>query len=193
MNNNLATVKTMIRTSRLASKRAGFMIRKCKGFTLIELLVVITVLGILAAGVLMTLNPVDQIKKARDAHRKSDLAQIQKMLDTYNIDHGSYPATADVNFGSQFFTYGVLPDDPITTQHYGYESVDNGTGYRLFAKLERCNDPQILSEIVSNCNTGQYVYNYSVTSSNLAIGGPDGIGPTNAPTSTPTITPTPGP
>ena len=47
-----------------------------KGFTLIELLIVIAVLSILAVAVLSAINPVEQLRKARDAGRKSDAAEL---------------------------------------------------------------------------------------------------------------------
>lgn len=37
-----------------------------KGFTLVELLIVIAVIGVLAAVLLMAINPVEQLNKARD-------------------------------------------------------------------------------------------------------------------------------
>lgn len=51
------------------------------GFTLVELLIVIAIIGLLASGLMMILNPVAQIQKANDARRKSDLGQVQKALE----------------------------------------------------------------------------------------------------------------
>ncbi len=47
-----------------------------KGFTLIELLVVIAILGILAAVVLVAINPGQRIAAARNSRVKADLASI---------------------------------------------------------------------------------------------------------------------
>ncbi|MBU4016638.1 prepilin-type N-terminal cleavage/methylation domain-containing protein, partial [Patescibacteria group bacterium] len=44
-----------------------------KGFTLIELLIVIAVLGILATGVLIALDPIEQINRGRDSGRVSSV------------------------------------------------------------------------------------------------------------------------
>ena len=65
--------------------------RNIKGFTLIELLVVIAVLGVLAAGLLVLINPAGQMAKARDAGRKSAIRQIAKALDSYSAAYGAYP------------------------------------------------------------------------------------------------------
>ena len=66
-------------------------IRSGAGFTLVEVLVVITILAILLAATLATIDPFTQIKKAHDAERKHDLVQIRDALDTYYNDHSCYP------------------------------------------------------------------------------------------------------
>ena len=54
-----------------------------KGFTLIELLIVIAILGILAAAVLVAVNPAKRQKQARDSARKSDIGQLATALQAY--------------------------------------------------------------------------------------------------------------
>jgi prepilin-type N-terminal cleavage/methylation domain-containing protein len=62
--------------------------KSTQGFTLIELLVVIAIVGILSAIVLSSVNAARV--KARDARRKSDLAQITKALEVYYSNNNSY-------------------------------------------------------------------------------------------------------
>jgi len=57
-----------------------------RGFTLIELLVVISIIGLLASVVLISLNSARS--KARDAKRKADLRQILTGIDLYVNDNG---------------------------------------------------------------------------------------------------------
>ncbi len=57
-----------------------------KGFTLIELLIVIGVLAILSVAVVLTLNPAELLRQARDSTRLSDLATIKSALALYLVD-----------------------------------------------------------------------------------------------------------
>ena len=66
-----------------------------KGFTLLEVLLVIAVIGILAAIVLVAINPNRQINQARQAAINSDKNTIEKALQQELIDTGSYPSSID--------------------------------------------------------------------------------------------------
>lgn len=57
-----------------------------KGFTLIELLVVIAIIAILAVVVVLTLNPAELLRQARDSNRISDFATIKSALALYSTD-----------------------------------------------------------------------------------------------------------
>lgn len=66
-----------------------------KGFTLIELLVVMAVIGVLAAIILVALNPNEQFARSRDAQRKSNLGQLARALQAYaTSNNATYPAVA---------------------------------------------------------------------------------------------------
>lgn len=54
-----------------------------KGFTLVELLIVIAVLGILAAVVLVAIDPLEQLARGRDAGRKTAIGQLGHALQAY--------------------------------------------------------------------------------------------------------------
>jgi prepilin-type N-terminal cleavage/methylation domain-containing protein len=114
-----------------------------KGFTLLELIVVIGILGILAVAVIMVLDPVAQLQKSNDVRRKSDIAQIQRALESYYQDNNHYPIATiapyqipGVSWGNSWQPYmNILPQDPSSAKHYAYYS--NGQTYYIYANLER--------------------------------------------------------
>ncbi len=57
-----------------------------KSFTLIELLVVLALVAILSVVVILTLNPAELIKQARDSNRLSDLSTINTALNLFSAD-----------------------------------------------------------------------------------------------------------
>ncbi len=169
------------------------------GFTLIELLVGIAIVGVLSGVLLGVINPAEQIRKSRDAQRKQDLAQIQRSLELYYNDKGTYPPTDSIPFGSEWKDGNTqymakVSQDPLPRRTYAYQTESGG--YRLFAKLERCSDSQVIDPNPNTCSTAPY--NYSVTSPNLSTVAFGGVEPTaTQPTPTgggggvPTPTPTP--
>ncbi len=132
--------------------------KKQLGFTLIELVVVVGILSIISMGAITLLNPLEQFKKANDARKKADLSQVQKALESFYEDNGSYPdffAAGDfrikglngnvVAWGASWQPYmNILPKSPSGSYVY-YSS--GGQSYYLYASLERTTDPQL-------CNSG---------------------------------------
>ena len=85
-----------------------------KGFTLIELLVVISIIGLLASVVLVSLQSAR--KKARTAKRVSDMRQIQTALELYYNDNGSYPnPSPSGNWRSECSAWGGYTSDQVIT------------------------------------------------------------------------------
>ena len=98
-----------------------------KGFTLIELLIVIAILGILAAAVLVAINPGQRIASARNARVRADLANVGNNANIYNADTGleatcasggSYPVVWGNNACGK--TFMNAPVDP-TGNSFGIE------------------------------------------------------------------------
>ncbi len=59
-----------------------------RGFTLIEILVVIGIIAVLAAVVLVAINPTRQFKLARDSQRVSNVDSILNAIDQNMAEHG---------------------------------------------------------------------------------------------------------
>jgi len=89
------------------------------GFTLIELLIVIAILGILAAAVLVAVNPAKRQRQARDSARKNDIGQMATALQAYYTTPGQglYPTSMNVLTDTQDLKQ--IPTDP-TSGLYSY-------------------------------------------------------------------------
>lgn len=74
--------------------KINFMKKISKGFTLIELLIVIAVLGVLAAVVLVAIDPAEQLKRGRDAGRKSSVGQLGRAIQAFYTNAGAYPTAS---------------------------------------------------------------------------------------------------
>ncbi|MDO8536976.1 MAG: type II secretion system protein, partial [bacterium] len=60
-----------------------------KGFTLIELLVVIAIIAVLSVVVVLTLNPAELLRQARDSNRISDLNTMKSAISLFLVDTAS--------------------------------------------------------------------------------------------------------
>ena len=127
------------------------MIKNLKnGFTLIELLVVISIIGVLAA--LVVVNYSSARIRARDVARKSDLAQIKRALRLYYNDNNAYPDA--ITFGDLWETVDekmtymrLIPNDPLEGVSYQYFAgsvacSDGINDFRLVAVLENKSDAE---------------------------------------------------
>ena len=112
---------------------------KSKGFTLIELLVVISIIGLLASVVMVSLNRARSSSK--DVKSIADLKQITIALELYMDANSGYPGTDgtwyDINgYNSSYAdfstimpsTYMSLPSQ--TSNHLWYQKL-NATDYLL--------------------------------------------------------------
>ena len=109
--------------------------KKLFGFTLIELLIVIAILGILAAAVLVAINPQKRTRQARDAGRKNDIGSLATELQAYYTTpgEGKYPINDGCGSNGGLTTLTVsgglkqIPADPQTGRAYCYDVHSNTT------------------------------------------------------------------
>jgi len=120
----------------------GEILPNQRGFTLIELLVVISIIGLLASVILVSLSGAR--KKARDTKRKADIAQVIKSLELYYNYNNTYPNSGAVgteNLGYDLQSLSSLlvptylakiPADPLNSPHnYQYVWNNNGQSYGI--------------------------------------------------------------
>lgn len=93
--------------------------KNINGFTLVELLIVIALIAILSVAVLATINPIEQINKARDAKFKNDTAEVLSAYERYYASQNNYPWNpggvgstvafgTEISIGSTDSLFGVL-------------------------------------------------------------------------------------
>ena len=121
--------------------------KKQQGFTLIELLVVIGIIAVLAAIVIIAINPARQFAQARDAQRSSDLNAILNGVGQSIADGKGTPCiavpttTATIKTGGAVNTIDLaclvpnyiasLPFDPKTSGAHWTSTTDYDTGYTI--------------------------------------------------------------
>ena len=155
-----------------------------------ELLIVLTLVAVLAAGVVILLNPVSIINKGNDVARKKDLDDAKKMLEQYMADTGCYPQPTQVCMNGtntnpctictkkqttpfSYFTRDIC-DPRSTSYQYLYQTQKAGpvvatcpTWFRIYSVLD---SPYNAQEDVWGCKTGgcgvspSYGYDYLVAS-----------------------------
>jgi prepilin-type N-terminal cleavage/methylation domain-containing protein len=150
--------------------------RKQKGFTLIELLVVIAIIAILAVVVVLTLNPAELLRQARDSNRISDFATLKSSLGLYEEDVSS------TNLGTYTTLYSSQTNGTTnisttyigtsTPGNWGFQSADvfsvtttpsravNGTGWLPVAFSNISSGAPIGSLPVDPINNASFTYAY---------------------------------
>jgi len=94
-----------------------------KSFTLIELLVTLAIVAVLSVVVVVTLNPAELLKQARDSNRLSDLATINTALNLFSTD------VTSGFMGTSTVVYVSLPSTTSTCSNLGLPTLPTGYTY----------------------------------------------------------------
>ena len=117
--------------------------RNKKGFTLLEILLVVAAIGILAAIVIVAINPGKQLADTRNAQRQSDVNTILNAVYQYVIDGNAIPGDITNSATEICVTGGTctgLVDLSVLTDSEAYlvsipldptGSSTNGAGYEI--------------------------------------------------------------
>jgi prepilin-type N-terminal cleavage/methylation domain-containing protein len=148
--------------------------KHASGFTLIELLVVIAVLGVLAGGVIVAINPVEQLSRGRDTGKKTAIAELGRGLNTYLTSQQDLPDGDDSagGFASALVTTGdirVIPQNPSSEtctltnsanegSQGGYCYRKNGTNEYVVYALAESNSEKLNANNGAQCSTGNSAY-----------------------------------
>lgn len=89
-------------------------LRSNSGFTLIELLVVIGILGILAAALIATVDPFEQLKKGRDTTTRNTALEYLNAMTRYYATHAKLPWDNGVTGCAAPSTAVLLSDATMT-------------------------------------------------------------------------------
>ncbi|MCR4264375.1 MAG: hypothetical protein NUV98_06690 [Candidatus Roizmanbacteria bacterium] len=92
------------------------------------------ILPILAATVLVAINPKEQLAKARDTERIAEATSIQQQIRMYQTENnGEFPASLDTLVPDYL---PEVPTDPSTSQLYTYSLDPGGQDFALCVEFE---------------------------------------------------------
>lgn len=128
--------------------------QKQSGFTIVELLIVIVVIGVLAAITIVAFNGIQS--RAKSAKVQQDLKSMQKLVELYKAENGSYPSTSNAWSYSSSNADGFIPSivptfasslprftaDSVVDGGHCYVYRSNGTDYKMI----RLGQPSLSSD-----------------------------------------------
>jgi len=165
-----------------------------KGMTLFELLIVTSLISLLVIGVIVLLNPQEQIAKSRDAVRKNDLNELRKIMEDWMSNNNCYPKKTEVCYndvsnttceictsspGSPSianYTSSVVCDPESPLKNYLYEAQGDSncpSNYVIYSKLSaqysKENDVYSCGPLHGCGPNASFGYDYLVSSANAVV------------------------
>ena len=141
--------------------------RNRKGFTLIELLIVIAIIAVLSVVVILSLNPAELLRQARDANRVSDMSTLKSAIALYLADQVSpslgNPGTCYLSATTTFATVAT------SNGAWTYPSI-NGCQNWMSTAGGTASTTATTTRGVTSATSGWIPVNFSAISSGSPIG-----------------------
>jgi prepilin-type N-terminal cleavage/methylation domain-containing protein len=142
-----------------------------KAFTLIELLIVIAIIAVLATVVILSLNPAELLRQARDSNRVSDAATLKSAIALYLADQAS------PSMGSSSVCYITIATGSLYTPSTGGNwGATTTCGAWMGTALTTVNNSTTRG--ITGGGSGWLPINFSAISSGAPIGN-EPVDPTN--------------
>lgn len=154
-----------------------------RGFTLIELLVVIAIIAVLSVVVILSLNPAELLRQARDSNRISDLATLRSALSVYLADVTSPKlASSSLLFTAIYTSFPSSTGNAAPSSTWGIATLTTSTptavvptrtvdalGWLPVKFTDISSGSPIGSLPIDPSNGSSSFYCYAATSSNLSF------------------------
>jgi len=158
----------------------NFSKKNLGGFTLVELLIVIAILAVLAAAVVIVLNPAELLAQARDGERSQDIKTLGDALailvvDNSSVSLGTYK-TVYISIPDTSSTCANITDLPTLPSGWTYNCVTeanlqntDGTGWLPLDLSSTTGGSPIPSLPIDPTNNASYHYSYIPSTSTYGL------------------------
>jgi len=132
INNQQITTNGGANSQSTTNNYKQLLVRSCRlvvasrqSFTLIEILVTVALIAVLAVAVILSLNPSELIKQARDSQRMTDINNLTRAINLYIGDTGGSGF-----YGTSSVVYVSIPDTTSTCANLGLPPLSSGWSYK---------------------------------------------------------------
>jgi len=115
----------LVKSPKLVVRSYKLLVGFRQSFTLIEILVAVALIAVLAVAIILSLNPSELIKQARDSQRMTDINNLARAVNLYIGDTGGSGF-----YGTSSVVYVSIPDTTSTCANLGLPPLSSGWSYK---------------------------------------------------------------